>query len=433
MKIKSRTFFIYVFAFFMFSGITVIHDILARVMTSGESAAATDDMSPVSEPRWAEKKGEPLQVQFSSPHGEVENIIQILTVFNKPMVPLTALSERPKGIPVKVYPSAPGDFHWLGTSVLMFQPSKPLKFSTQYTVKVDKNFKSVEGHQLEKDYRWMFETPRVKVLYTVPGQGDNEARWLTPRQSVAIMFNQPIDINLLKKHLIFRSQKNKSIPVSLWHPRKVELKKRWQKPLWAVVIKPKIKLSLNTRYEVFIDRKFHGSEGTLPMKSDVILHFSTYGPLRVIRDNRHKKCWRSISIEFSNPILYKNFINNIFLKPPVKMREDTRQWMNHYSDEFYYPAYIFPGTYHVTINGSLMDKFGQKLGRNYEYDYMSADHDPFFEFKASTGIVEAKGPHIYPLRVENVASVRFRAFDVPSEYIVPLARTDKHRYHKDDI
>jgi alpha-2-macroglobulin len=380
-------------------------------------------------PAWAEKKNQPLKVQFAGPRGETDDVRQIIVAFNKPVAALEALDSRPSAAEfVKIEPEIPGEFHWLGVSAISFQPAGQVKKSTGYKVTVGKDIKAIDGKQLKKDYVWNFETPRAEVVSADPAEGSH---WTTPAQPILIEFNQPVDPSDLRNHLKLYGAGGE-IPVSLAHPVENGKNKRWPKPERVVIVTKQREFLLDTKYLLTIEKDFHGAEGALPMKNDFTLHYSTYGPFKVEKDYRDSKCDRSVHIEFNNPVNYQQFIKNVAFDPKAVL-PDYGEDYDFFSNDFYHPAVLKPLTYHVAISGALKDKFGQQLGGDYKFDYESADYEPELELKAGIGIVEEKGPHKFPLSATNVDTARLRMLNVDKERIVSIARTDTDRKHSDDF
>ena len=128
---------------------------------------------------------------------------KITIVFNRPIVPLTTLEESEKiNVPVEIYPATEGKFKWISTNTLQFIPKERLQRSSNYTVKVNSDFVSMDGlkiqgkeiHFTSQNLRYLYETDQIKnVVYNEP---------------IRLYFNQPVDLNKTIKEInLFKDDK----------------------------------------------------------------------------------------------------------------------------------------------------------------------------------------------------------------------------------
>lgn len=111
----------------------------------------------------------------------------ITIVFNRPMVPLTTLSElETKNIPVTITPATPGKFKWISTRTLQFIPNKTLFGSAHYTVAIRPDFVSMDGLSVPgKTYS--FTTTNLRLNHATSDT-------VVYNQGIDISFNQPVDL-----------------------------------------------------------------------------------------------------------------------------------------------------------------------------------------------------------------------------------------------
>ena len=85
-----------------------------------------------------------LEVLRYAPEGDVPVAPNLNVTFNQPMVALTGLSDLAKaGVPVKLSPQPEGQWRWVGTKTLVFEPAAKTGFAagrfpaaTKYTVDI---------------------------------------------------------------------------------------------------------------------------------------------------------------------------------------------------------------------------------------------------------------------------------------------------------
>ncbi len=124
---------------------------------------------PATPPPAALPENAPLEVLRYSPEGAVPLAANLSVTFNQPMVALTglqALSEAPP--PVQLSPLPPGQWRWVGTSTLLFEPDPRFPMATRYTVEVPAGTKSATGATLADAVSWTFTTPPPQVLQFSP-------------------------------------------------------------------------------------------------------------------------------------------------------------------------------------------------------------------------------------------------------------------------
>ena len=87
-----------------------------------------------------------IDAVFPAAGSETHEDSEITIVFNRPMVPLTTLSEQEsKAIPISITPATPGRFKWISTRNLQFIPETTLVPSSEYTVEVKEGLSSRDG------------------------------------------------------------------------------------------------------------------------------------------------------------------------------------------------------------------------------------------------------------------------------------------------
>ena len=124
---------------------------------------------------------------FPAADSEVTQASAITIVFNRPMVPLTALSETENmEIPVTIAPQTPGKFKWISTRTLQFIPTSTLIPSANYEVKVNSGFISMDGLPV-KARTHKFKTTPIRFLSSSSGE-------IIYSKPIEFRFNVPVDL-----------------------------------------------------------------------------------------------------------------------------------------------------------------------------------------------------------------------------------------------
>lgn len=148
---------------------------------------------------------------FPDAAAEAELNSAVTIVFNRPMVPLTTLSELDKvNIPVTLTPATPGKWKWISTRTLQFVPSGGLYGSAHYSVAIGANFVSVDGLAVpEKSYS--FTTKALRLDHASSGT-------ITYNQPIQFFFNQPVDLARTMAHITVRAFDMTTPPVPVQPP-----------------------------------------------------------------------------------------------------------------------------------------------------------------------------------------------------------------------
>lgn len=128
-----------------------------------------------------------IETIFPAAQSESHEDSEITIVFNRPMVPLTTLTEQELvEIPVTITPETPGKFKWISTRNLQFIPETTLIPSSQYTVVVGDGLYSIDGLPI---------APITHTFITRPLRYESvSSDQIGYRSPVIVVFNQPVDL-----------------------------------------------------------------------------------------------------------------------------------------------------------------------------------------------------------------------------------------------
>lgn len=124
---------------------------------------------------------------FPKADSEADEKSEITVMFNRPMVPVTTLDVLyDLNIPVEIQPATEGKFKWIGSRTLQFIPEERLTRSSNYYVKVKKDFVSLDGLSIA-GFEHRFTTRALRYESTSQGV-------TIYNKPIAIAFNQPVDL-----------------------------------------------------------------------------------------------------------------------------------------------------------------------------------------------------------------------------------------------
>jgi uncharacterized protein YfaS (alpha-2-macroglobulin family) len=134
---------------------------------------------------------------FPNSTDEAPESSEITVVFNRPMVPLTTLSElENKDVPIEIIPVTKGRFKWITTSNLQFIPENGLIPSSNYTINVKPGFVSIDGLAVQGS-QFTFTTRNLRFISH--NDYDNGINY---NQPLLLTFNQSIDLNKTANQII---------------------------------------------------------------------------------------------------------------------------------------------------------------------------------------------------------------------------------------
>ncbi len=152
---------------------------------------------------------------FPSAEAEADPASTITIVFNRPMVPLTTLSELDAlSVPVGITPQTQGRFKWISTRTLQFIPAQALAGSANYTVTIGNDFVSMDGLAVPGMVH-SFTTKRLRLDHTTAGA-------IVYNEPINFYFNQPVDLERTAREIRVTEQgSGRAVDVVATHGHKM--------------------------------------------------------------------------------------------------------------------------------------------------------------------------------------------------------------------
>lgn len=305
----------------------------------------------------------PLEVLRFAPEGDVPLAPHLTVTFSQPMVPLTTLEELKKlPIPLTLSPTPPGEWRWLGTKTVIFEPQGRFPMATEYSVTVPKNTRSAAGTLLAADKSWTFRTPPPTVEYFHPTDGPQPLEPL-----MVVRFDQRVDKNAVLA-AIHVTSRGKTVPIRLATDAEVQADAaiaavvRDSEEGRVVCFRSVAPFAPDSTIAVAIGPQLPSAEGPRKTTEAYNASFSTYAPLRLVetRCGWGDECppmspWY---LEMNNPIDSERFDDSMVTIVPELAGKQI---------EVMGTSIVISGRskgrtkYTIKLSATLPDQFGQKL------------------------------------------------------------------------
>jgi len=306
---------------------------------------------------------------------ETEADSTITVIFNRPVVPLMAVSDPAYAAlpyPVVFNPGIEGKGEWLNTSIYLFTPSEPLAGGTTYTACVAAGLTDTTGGILAEDYLWTFSTQPPDVVWVSPDEGKK----LVPVDTtIKITFNMPIDLPSAQERFTLRR-------TSLWGELLVQrVAGTFDIEGNTLTFTPNEWLDFDQKYVVSLGAGITSASGGLGMLDDYTWRFTTVPLPRIVSTDpadgeRDAYPYTSFEIHFNAPIDPDTVMDNIEMEPtlsPEKVHTYFRSWDNTFVLNFdAQPS----SDYVVHIGPNIADPYGNTTGQCMTVLFRTGPLDP---------------------------------------------------------
>ncbi len=368
-----------------------------------------------------------LAVVRYAPQGKVELAPDMSLTFSEPMIAVSSQEEASRFVPVELTPQIEGKWQWLGTRTLRFEPAKRLPMATEFKARVPAGTKSATGKELKKDVIWTFSTPAPNVKTQIPNHYSGPQR---RDQLMYIGFDQAIDpaavlakISVTGAGRTLRTRLATAEEIAA-DPSINDASKQEQPGRWLAFRAVDSDggtdaLPSDSTINVTVHAGTPSAEGPLKTEKDQSDPFRTYGAMKFIQ---HRCNWDSpvkcypnatFSLQFSNPIDLEKFDKSMVRISPAI--ENANIYAS--GNLIYVEGWKTPNTtYHVTIDRSLPDRFGQTLGSDTTVDFKVIDPPPSLMASGKMmQILDPFGAREYSVYSINIKSLSVKLYAVQPE------------------
>jgi uncharacterized protein YfaS (alpha-2-macroglobulin family) len=221
----------------------------------------------------------PVSVVRSAPQGDVPVAPNVSITFNQPMVPLTSQDEATAMVPVTLSPQPAGQWRWIGTSTLLFEPDVRMPASTAYTVSAPAGTRAATGGVLAEAWTATFRTPTARLMSSAPGGGSVDTSPV-----IVLGFDQAMDPEVVRSHAVATAGRQ---AVTLRLASEAEVladpvaRGLWQglAPERRVALAPTAALPTAADVRIELPAGLASAEGPLRTTAAQAHSFQTYGPL----------------------------------------------------------------------------------------------------------------------------------------------------------
>ncbi len=299
----------------------------------------------------------------------------ITVIFNRPVVPLLAISDPAAAKlpnPLTFAPVIEGRGEWLNTSIYVFTPSASLKGGTTYAGRVAAGLTDTTGGLLAEDFVFAFSTEPPTVVWTSPDEG---ADLVPVDSSVRVTFNMPIDPESARQAFTLRRAG------ALYEFLGLRVEGTFDVSGSALAFTPKERLAFGTEYVVSLAPGVKSSGGGAGMAEAYTWHFTTVPLPRIVgTDPRDGEAdaypYTSFSIHFNAPIVPESVMENVAIEPapaPEEVHTYFREWDSTFVIDFgAQPS----KEYVVHIGPKIADRYGNTTGQTLAVRFTTGPLDP---------------------------------------------------------
>ncbi len=359
-----------------------------------------------------------LKVTSTQPADSAEDVAvdsPITVAFNRPVVPLTPVSEQ-AGLPqpLVITPTLAGKGEWINTSLYRFTPADGLAASTAYSVSVAAGLADPIGNMLAEPVTFGFRTADPTVVRWQP---ENQVN-VKIESPISVTFSMPMDRP--STEAAFSLVDDAKTPVAGTFS--------WSADGTELGFKPSRVLKFGAAYiaRVAPTAAAASGQGTVRKNNKLGFSFTTVELPRVKRTDpvaglRTVAPEGGVRFEFASPMDRTTFISGTVTILPKPTQVYT--YYNEYDNYLYLDFPKLPDTaYTVTLASKVADPYGNTLGKDYVLQFRTGDYEPILQLNGQTQVgtynayTETQAVVVY----RNMPELRFSLYTVPEAEFLKL-------------
>jgi uncharacterized protein YfaS (alpha-2-macroglobulin family) len=354
---------------------------------------------------------------------QVQTSTQITVIFNRPVVALGIQEEQadlPQ--PLTFDPPVSGTGDWVNTSVYVFQPEKPLRTGTQYTVTIRKGLTDSTGSAdsaMPQDFQWKFTTlpPQVAEVQigkdTVAMQNPYKPVHISITPQLSVTFRQPMDKTSVEKALRLFTE-TETIPLGRF---------QWDKDAKKVTFAPLSYLRLGTDYALQIRPEASAADGGA-LGEQLNFVFQTIsapeiryaGPCNGSLD-AGDTCFK---IGFATLMDTKSLASRVIFSPAL---EDAENWYyDDYNQEAVWWGLKTSTRYTVRILPGMRDIYGNAINQPMTVSFLTAPMPAAITLRMpDSPIYRVGAPQEFFVTYTNIQQATFEIYRVSEMNFITFA------------
>jgi uncharacterized protein YfaS (alpha-2-macroglobulin family) len=358
----------------------------------------------------------PLSVLRRMPEGDVPLAPHLSLTFSQPMVALDSHAALALAdVPVRLEPQPPGEWRWIGTRTLVFEPEGRFPMASAFRATVPAGTRSATGSTLARGESWSFTTTAPRLVAHHPEGGPVRRDTL-----LFAAFDQRIDKAAVLAAMTLRAGGGAPLALRLATDAEVQgdatvsRMARAAEPERWIAFRAEAALPPDTALEVRAGPDVPSAEGPRRSAAAERWGFRTYGPFRVRRSECgwNGRCspfdpWR---IELTNPIDAKTLRKDVVRVEPELAGLKVESWGDTLAIRGLPRG---RSSYRVTLASTLRDIFGQELEPGGELAFAVGAAPPTLHAQGGDFIVlDPAGGPVLPVYSTGHAALRVEAFAV---------------------
>ncbi len=367
---------------------------------------------------------------------EVATDATITVLFNRPVVPLTAIEDQSNlPQPLTFVPPVRGKGEWLNTSIYTFTPDEGFEPATTYKARIAAGLTDTTGGVLADDFTWEFTTIMPAVVASYPGPN---TVYVSTEPTIYVAFNQPMDHESAEAAFKLENLATGEVVEGSfeWHDGGLaQPRGRTYRPYeWSwdegegparmgvetMGFTPYQPLDFGVEYQAVVAAGAKGAKGQAGTQKSYKWTFETIEYPRIVKTypadgDKHADPWGGLEVTFSSPIDPESINGNFTIHPTVAPTQVfTYWWRSNTRLNISFP--VEPSTdYEVTLSRDIRGRYGQKLGHDTTIRWSTRAADPVVYLHAPyrVGTYNAYTQTMAYVTVRNVNRVNFALYRMP--------------------
>lgn len=376
-----------------------------------------------------------LRILRTSPVQDVTVAPNVSITFSKSMVPLTS-HETLAGLdlPVSMSPEPAGEWYWMGTRTLLFQPEGRMPGSTRFRVEIAEGVQAMDGDRLAEGMAWEFETGRLRIVESYPSSNVPQAL----RPYMALEFDQAIDVAALTPFITLQAAgrvMDYAVIKPAQHPLDAGLTRFLAQahPERTLVLQPLRAAPANSTLTVTVMAGAPSGEGPLPTREHQRISVRTRGALHLENSSctgqRNRVCYpgEPFFVYFNHALDTQSLQSDqVRIEPALPGGTITA----HRWGQLMIEGPTVPNTVYVLhLEPGLRDEFGQTFQETLSVEFHVGEQDPALHVPNVMEVLSPGNDGHYHLYSRNLNRVRTVIYEVEPELWPEFLATQERLYY----